>query len=219
MYRLTDQSRGGIVITENEKSIDRREQLIAIAIQLFAMNGYHKTKIADIVREAGIAQGTFYWYFKSKESIAVEIIQSGQAQILAVVSKGYRTTPGTVADAVASSEKLFEDLFTFSKDNRYLMELIIKGIDSEESIKHLIFETRIKIEEAFKNNVKRAMDLGILPKKDPTIQAALLMSLMEGMLARWLFGPVTYESVVKEQSANDLAKELVKFEFHGLLGI
>ena len=85
-------------------SIDRREQIIAIAIQLFATNGYHKTKISDIVREAGIAQGTFYWYFKSKESIALEIIQAGQAQILEVVSKGYRTTPGTVADAVGSSE-------------------------------------------------------------------------------------------------------------------
>ncbi|MFJ5624397.1 TetR/AcrR family transcriptional regulator [Peribacillus loiseleuriae] len=218
MYRLTDQSRGGIGITENEKSIDRREQIIGVAIQLFATNGYHKTKISDIVREAGIAQGTFYWYFKSKESIALEIIQSGQAQILEVVSQGYRISSATVADAVASSEKLFEDLFSFSKDNRYLMELMIKGIDSEESIKHLIFETRIKVEEAFKNNVKRAMDLGILPERDPSIQAALLMSLMEGMLARWLFGPVTYESAVKEQSVNDLAKELVKFEFFGLLG-
>lgn len=38
---------------------ERRDQIIRIAMERFATQGYHQTKISDIVREAGVAQGTF----------------------------------------------------------------------------------------------------------------------------------------------------------------
>ena len=199
--------------------MDRRKQILEVSQQLFATFGYHKTKVSDIVREVGIAQGTFYWHFKSKEAIALEIIHLGQEGLLQVVSQGYRTSPGTVQDAVRASEKLFEDLFEFSILNRYVMELIFKGIESEESVQQAISETRIKVEEAFKNNIQRAMDLGILPIKDSSLQSALLMSLLEGILSRWLFGPVTSDSDLKDKKPKELAHEIVRFEFFGLLGI
>ena len=129
--------------------MDRREQILEISQQLFASLGYHKTKISDIVREAGIAQGTFYWHFKSKEAIALEIIQQGRSRLLEVVAHGHRKSPGTIRDVVNSSEKLFEELFDFSASNRYMMEMIFKGIDGEESLKQAIIETRLKMEEAF----------------------------------------------------------------------
>jgi AcrR family transcriptional regulator len=197
---------------------DRREQILEISMKQFATNGYHKTKISDIVRAAGVAQGTFYWHFKSKEAIALEIIHRGQAHLLDVVSKGYRKSPGTVQDAVEASENLFEELFEFSIENRYFMELLLKGMESENSVNEAIIETRIKLEEAFQTNIRRAMDLGILPMNDPTLQSALLISLIEGILSRWLFGPVTKESNVKGKTPSELAREIVRFEFFGLLG-
>ena len=62
------------------------------------------------------------------------------------------------------------------------MVLLFKGIETEESVHHAIEETREKLEEAFQQNINRAMELGILPKKDPNLESALLMSLIEGML-------------------------------------
>lgn len=207
------------MISIQVKEMDRRQQIIEVSQQFFATFGYHKTKVSDIVREVGIAQGTFYWHFKSKEAIALEIIHQGQTDLLQLISQGYRKSPGTVQDAVKSSEKLFEDLFTFSIGNRYVMEMIFKGIESEESVQRAIMETRLKVEEAFKNNIKRAMDLNILPNQDPSLQSALLISLFEGILSRWLFGPEMSDSNLKKKIPKELAQEIVRFEFFGLLGI
>lgn len=47
----------------------RRAEILSIANQLFQSKGYSKTAVDEIVRQAGIAKGTFYHYFKSKEEI------------------------------------------------------------------------------------------------------------------------------------------------------
>lgn len=48
---------------------DKREAILRAAIRVFANNGYFSSKVADIAREAGVADGTVYLYFKSKEEI------------------------------------------------------------------------------------------------------------------------------------------------------
>jgi TetR/AcrR family transcriptional regulator, fatty acid metabolism regulator protein len=48
---------------------DKREAILRAAITVFAHNGYFNSKVADIAREAGVADGTVYLYFKSKEEI------------------------------------------------------------------------------------------------------------------------------------------------------
>lgn len=202
-----------------EQSQDRREQILDIALQQFAKHGYHRTKISDIVQAAGVAQGTFYWYFKSKKAIALELVQRGESELLEMVHQGYRTSPGTIQDAVQSSERLFANFFSFAETNQSFMQLLVKGVETEEDVNDAIAETWLKLEAAFQENIKRAIELGMLPEKDPSLQSAMVMSLLEGMLARWLFTQVPEHAHVKEKSASDLAKELVRFEFFGLLGI
>ncbi len=48
---------------------DRREQLLAAARRVFAEKGYHNAGVSDVIREAGVARGTFYNYFDSKRSV------------------------------------------------------------------------------------------------------------------------------------------------------
>ena len=206
------------MLISNERSSDTREQILDTTLQLFAERGYHKTKISDIVKAVGVAQGTFYWYFKSKETIALEVIKNGQEKLLQFIAQGYRQSGGTVQDAVKASENLFEDFFTFSEKNKALMVLLFKGIETEESVHNAILETREKLEDAFHQNIKRAMELGILPKKDPNLESALLMSLIEGMLSRWLFSSISIHANLQHKSAKELAHDVVQFEFFGLLG-
>jgi TetR/AcrR family fatty acid metabolism transcriptional regulator len=49
--------------------VDKREAILRAAIRVFAHNGYFNSKVADIAHEAGVADGTVYLYFKSKEEI------------------------------------------------------------------------------------------------------------------------------------------------------
>ena len=52
----------------------RREELISIAEELFLKNGYEETPVSDIVKKAQVAQGTFYYYFKSKNGVLDAIV-------------------------------------------------------------------------------------------------------------------------------------------------
>lgn len=49
--------------------IERKQQILGAAKNLFARRGFFDTQISDIIKEAGIARGTFYQYFESKEDI------------------------------------------------------------------------------------------------------------------------------------------------------
>ena len=53
----------------------RRNEIIDIAEELFLKSGYNETAVSDIVKRVGVSQGTFYYYFKSKEEILNVIIE------------------------------------------------------------------------------------------------------------------------------------------------
>jgi len=47
----------------------------------FAENGYHPTSVAEIVQGLGVGKGVFYWYFRSKEELFLEILHDAQRQL------------------------------------------------------------------------------------------------------------------------------------------
>jgi AcrR family transcriptional regulator len=51
-----------------------RAKLMAAALTVLEREGYHKMRIADVTREAGVAQGLFYHYFKDLKSLTVEVL-------------------------------------------------------------------------------------------------------------------------------------------------
>jgi len=54
----------------------RKEQLLASAKKLFVKKGYRGTTTEEIARKAGLTKGAFYFYFKKKEDILLELIKS-----------------------------------------------------------------------------------------------------------------------------------------------
>lgn len=54
---------------------DKRESLLRAATRVFAQRGYFNAQVADIAREAGVAAGTVYLYFRSKDDLLVSIFE------------------------------------------------------------------------------------------------------------------------------------------------
>ena len=59
-----------------EHGLERKQQLVDAAAELFAANGYAATRIQDICRRAGVAKGLFYWYFPTKQDLFAELVRS-----------------------------------------------------------------------------------------------------------------------------------------------
>jgi AcrR family transcriptional regulator len=53
----------------------RRQQIVDAAIEVFAGKGYRVASIADIIAQAGVARGTFYLYFQSKEEVFNAVLE------------------------------------------------------------------------------------------------------------------------------------------------
>ena len=66
----------------------RRRQLIEVARRRFLEDGYAQTSVSAIVKEAGVAQGTFYLYFPSKEAVLVTLRGEVLKDYLGALTKG-----------------------------------------------------------------------------------------------------------------------------------
>jgi TetR/AcrR family fatty acid metabolism transcriptional regulator len=61
---------------------DKREAILRAATKVFAESGYFNSKVADVAKVAGVADGTVYLYFKSKEEILRSIFDRGVTEVL-----------------------------------------------------------------------------------------------------------------------------------------
>ena len=66
---------------------ERPRQIIDAAIRVFARTGYYNSRVSDIAREAGIAAGTIYLYFKTKDEILVTLFREKMAAWVAAVRR------------------------------------------------------------------------------------------------------------------------------------
>ena len=114
---------------------ERRSELIATAQQLFFTKGYERTSVSDIVKQVGVAQGTFYYHFDSKTAVLEATIQQLIDQSEAILSRivedeelnaiekwhqGLRATNNWKADQKAEMLSLYR--FLMRDENALLRE-------------------------------------------------------------------------------------------------
>ena len=68
---------------------DKRRAILDAAIRVFARQGYHSTRVADIADEAGVAYGLVYHYFRSKEAVMTELFTERWSLLLAASDSLY----------------------------------------------------------------------------------------------------------------------------------
>jgi TetR/AcrR family fatty acid metabolism transcriptional regulator len=96
------------------------QQIIEAAIRVFARTGYYNSRVADIAREAGIASGTIYLYFRTKDEILVTLFREKMAAWVAHVQREIAGEP----DAVAKIRRLVALHFRVLEDEPDLAEVV-----------------------------------------------------------------------------------------------
>jgi TetR/AcrR family fatty acid metabolism transcriptional regulator len=64
---------------------DRRKQILKAAVEVFAERGFHRTRVSDIARRAGVAYGLIYHYFDSKDHVLNSVFEENWGVFLKVL--------------------------------------------------------------------------------------------------------------------------------------
>ncbi|MBX7160504.1 MAG: TetR/AcrR family transcriptional regulator [Acidimicrobiia bacterium] len=105
-------SRRRAVSDEDKRA--RRATILGAAKTVFARDGFHEATIADIAREAGIAYGSIYWYFDSKDELFRALMDDQEAQlrdrlVAVMLSRQGDTDPEAIfRSAIGETLRFFE---------------------------------------------------------------------------------------------------------------
>src|ERR1700755_3277243 len=107
---------------------DKRERILDASERIFARHGFFAARVSEIAKEAGVADGTIYLYFKSKDDLLISLFEHRMRQVNAVLTQAIADRPPgeqlrvfiqaylqLVADAPATVEVLTIELRQSSK--------------------------------------------------------------------------------------------------------
>ena len=99
---------------------DKPQQIIEAAVRVFARKGYYNSRVSDIAREAGIAAGTIYLYFKTKDDILVTLFRDKMAELVGAMGKAIAAEP----DAASKVRRLVSLHFRLLEEDPDLAEVL-----------------------------------------------------------------------------------------------
>jgi len=101
------------------KDIKKRERILKAATTVIAQKGYHGTKIADVAKLAGVADGTIYLYFKNKDEILLTIL----SEALGKLNKKLASQLESLSETETKIKKIIEHHFEFIAQNDSLAQV------------------------------------------------------------------------------------------------
>lgn len=186
--------------------VDKREAILRAAIKVFAGKGFFNSKVADIAGEAGIADGTVYLYFKSKEDILHSVFDRAMEEF---ISEGKRE----IAEIAGAGERL-----------RRIAELHLEKLGADRNLA-IVFQVELRGSTKFMEEFSAAgfaEYLGIIHqtiedgqasgvfRKDlnATVCSKILYGALDEMVTNWILSKKSYPLA-------PMADEVLKVFFGG----
>jgi TetR/AcrR family fatty acid metabolism transcriptional regulator len=169
---------------------DKYEAILRAATTVFARNGYFSSKVSDIAAEAGVADGTVYLYFKSKEEILHSIFDRAMEQFFAEAKEELArlTTPEEKIRRIARLhlEKLGTD-----RDSAIVFQVELRGSTkfmeefSAAGLGKYLDLIRKTFEEGQKSGAFR-------PSLNAKVCSKMLYGALDEMATNWILSKKTY---------------------------
>ncbi len=164
------------VATRTQSETQRRRQILSAARSVFDEKGYESATVSDIVRKAGVAQGTFYLYFDSKKDIVVELARKPMADMAIRLQR------------ILNGDESFEEIlrqfvrtgFEIGFENPDLCRLMHMG--SERTGAHKQLEVESAVMQMARGMFQRAIDAGEMNPMDPAVAIGMFHAIVSGAL-------------------------------------
>ncbi|MDM7921056.1 MAG: TetR/AcrR family transcriptional regulator [Pyrinomonadaceae bacterium] len=187
---------------------DKREAILRAAIKVFAGKGYFNSKVADIASEAGIADGTVYLYFKSKDEILhsifdramADFIEDGKREIAEIVSP---------ADRLRRVAELHLERLGADRDMAIVFQVELRG--STKFMREFSAAGFAEYLDIIKRTIEDGQKQGLFRDDiKPIVAAKILYGALDEMVTNWILSKRSYPLA-------PMAEEVLKLFFGGVL--
>jgi len=169
---------------------DKPQQIIEAAVRVFARKGYYNSRVSDVAREAGIAAGTIYLYFKTKDDILVTLFRDKMAEFVGALRKAIADE----TDPPSKVRRLVSLHFSMLEENPDLAEVVqvelrqgqkfFRGASSQEIGAYFAL-----IGSVLEEGVAQGRFRSGLPVK---VATKMLFGAMDQMATSWVLGKRGY---------------------------
>ncbi|WP_456370774.1 TetR/AcrR family transcriptional regulator [Thermodesulfatator atlanticus] len=192
-----------------KKTKEKEERILKAATKVFAQKGFFNTRVSEIAKEAGVADGTIYLYFRSKYDILMAIFDREFKRIISRTKKELENLP----DARAKLERFALLHLSLVEENRDLMELLqIELRQSYKFLKNQQFRRFSEYVNLISKIVREGQKEGIFRKDvKPGIFKRAFFGALDEMSRFWILSPR------KKYRVNTAAKQITYFFLEGIL--
>lgn len=172
------------------KGVRTRARLLDAAQEVFERIGFLEARVSDIVEAAGLAHGSFYHYFDSKEQVFREVAETLEAELTASAAGDDAVGAATTAAPASEYERILAANRVYLE--RYRAHARIMGVIEEVSrYDDHVNQARMRRQKHFADRAERAIrrlqaageaDAGV----DPAIAALALGSMVARTAELWL---------------------------------
>jgi len=167
---------------------DRRIQVLDCARRIFGRKGYHSTSVSDIIREAGIARGTFYLYFDSKRAIFDELLDELFVRIDECINRVDPSVgPGDVIGQLIDN---VERVFALLSSDRDMTRIVLhEAVGLDQGFDRKLEEFYRKILDTIEVSLNLGIEMNLVRNLDVRIVALAILGAIKEVLYRqpeWL---------------------------------
>ena len=181
---------------------DKRAKIIRSATKVFARNGFYHSKVSEIAREADVADGTIYLYFKNKEDILISIFEESMDQILTLV----RDEIGKHQDALSKLRRFVHLHMTLMEKNPRLAEVI--QVELRQSSKFMKEYKNVKFLEYLQfiaEVIEQGQREGLIHKEvSPAIFKRMLFGALDELALQWVLSKKRYSLTSMADQVTDI---------------
>ena len=177
-------------------------QIIDAAVVVIAENGYHQSQVSKIAKQAGVADGTIYLYFKNKEDILISLFKEKMGQFIERMETDIQKNP-------TAKEKLLlliEEHFRMLAQNHHL------ALVTQLELRQSNLELRQKINEVLKGYLNMLESILTEGKKtgefrqnlDVRLARQMVFGTIDETATTWVMNDQKYDLPALAENVHDL---------------
>jgi len=204
--------RNGKSSAPSRQDSERYKAILRAAIEVFAEKGYHRCRISDVARQAGVAYGLVYHYFHDKEALLEAVFEVGWGGFLARVREAVEGAASLDEKVRRIAQVAFE---AYRRDPKAVKVILLEIARSPAFEQARLRSDLLEVIRLSEQMFVQALAAGELKQDlDPLLCAAHLFGAIEMTLTSFVLGVVDGRT---DQTLERAQLQLIQSFLHGVL--